>query len=692
MTVGKRPQTSKFGSSATSRYAFLRIGEIVSVDYETLVASVEYIDGSGIRTEIPLTQAMAGPRSFLGGIPEEGSIVILGWKRYVDDHAIPLILGYLPKGYLSQFNYDPISLVKPSADIPIEDYPSLLGTKRYKLRKIYPGNILGSSAQGADLVLDRNVRLYSASGDELFLRGDDHTLHLNTLNCNQTLASGRRYSGLIDRSKLLFPADIFDEDGGLDAFHPAWDVLDKMGWINDEGTLLSEVNFDQFPVTVLPNGKRYYVVPGPEDYNLPFDSQLFSYVEDRLEIDHLSDGSLSVSNSIDGVEIDQKYPLIERVYGTYVGNSVFTDSDRYIYGKVLRPVLFTGQDVIPGDVTPTFLPCLREGDDEDKRVAAAHVFRMICPDGRGEVFIAHDKQGHGFYHFPATTGGHPLGEGKSVSFNTAGQVKAVLGRDGINGKSLELTSGGSIDLILGQDKIGRSLNIKANGTAIVELKGKDNEGNSYRFICEGMSIESFRGGKISNVFGIWKDDVSGSKNESYGKLSTKVIGEMATLVGEKKSLTVKGDVEATYGAGIKETIIAGSFERENLVGDSKLTLIAGNQVAILTLGSIDETLTAGDRKTTIVAGNYDVSVVTGNVSLNVKTGNIDIKTLAGNINIDAIQVNVKAKAKIVLDSPMVDIGKILAGGVVAGAGPPNPAGHLDFMTGMPIMGSPTVKV
>jgi len=686
-----QPRSSKFLTDARSKYEFLRIGQIVRVDYETLLADIEFVDASGTRSEVPLSQPMAGARSFLGGIPEVGSIVVVGFKRFVSGHGTPMILGYLPKGYLSQLNYDPVAVANPN-EAPLEDFPALFGTTRYKLRKIYPGNILASSSQGSDLVLDRNVRLYSAAGDEVFLRADDHTFHVNTLNFNEALASGRRYSGLISRSKLLLPADIFDEDGMVNTSHPAFDILDDWDWFDDDYNLLPEVNFKEFPTCVLPNGKRYYVVPASTDYNSPYDKQTFSYVEDRLEINHTSDGILQVSEGVDGIEVDYDYPLIERVYGTYVGNSIYTDKDRVNYGKVLRPILFGGKDSVPGDITPSLVPCARGTDNEDERLAAAFVYRLIRPDQRGEIFIAHDKGGHAFYHYPATTSAHPLGEGKSVSFNTHGNVKAVIGKDGEGAKSLDITTGGSIDLNLGKDAAGYSFNQTLTGSANIEIRGKDNDGNGYRFVCEGTCVESLRGGKFSTVFGNFKEEVSGTKDERYNKITQKVIGEHSTFVGEKKSVTVKGNVEATYAEGIKETIIEGDFERENLIGNSKLTLVAGDQIALLTLGNLKETLTAGDRVTEIVAGNWKVSVTTGSVAINVTSGNIDIKTLAGNVTLDGLQVNVVGKVKVVIDAPLVDIGKVLAGGVVSGTGPPNPGGHLDYMTGMPLMGSPTVKV
>jgi hypothetical protein len=683
-----RPNIASTNLNAATRFTWLRVGMITRVDYETLVADVEMIDASGLRTEIPLTQAMCGPRAFLGGIPEKGSIVIIGWRRYNETNGIPLILGYLPKGYLSQLNYDPTCLLDP-ATAPTSQYPDLLGISRLKYRKVYPGNILASSSEGADIVLNRNVRLYSASGDH-FILGSDHTARLLTLNREDTLGSGIHWSGLIVRNKLLYVPDIFVEGTRqVPTTSPARAVLDGWGYLDLGGNLLPELDIDTvFPRTVTQDGRQFYAVPSTTDYNSSYDTHIYTYTEDRVEVCHTSDGVLKVTESSDGAEVNQDFPMIERVYGTYVGNSVFSDSDRALYGKVLRPVLFGCNDAAPGEVVPSFQECNRDNDDEDARIAAAYTYRLHRPDNLGEVMICHDKQGHGFYHFPATSASHPLGAGKSLSLNTLGNVKALLGRDG-PGVSLDLATSGSVNLQFGKDPQGVSKNERHLGYSATQIIGKDNDGISYRF----SNYETSSGGKVSNTFGNFIDAVSGTKDERYNKLSHKVIGDSSVFVGGEDNCTVKGKRFASYGDGFEESINKGDYLRKNTLGKHSVELTAGDAIITVKAGNIKNEVITGNHETKVTTGNYSVAVTSGNISLESKAGNIDIKTLGGQITIDSkTQVTLKAAVKIVLDAVMVDIGKVLAGGVVCGAGPANPAGHLDYMTGSPIMGSPTVKV
>lgn len=692
MSGARRSVLNKFTSSATSRFQYLRYAEILRVDYESLIADIKFIDSTGTRSEVPLTQAMVGPRSFLGGIPEIGSVVVIGWRKFAEANAVPVILGYIPRGYLSKIEYEPTSLVDPNSTAPIDEFPELFGTSRSKYRKIYPGDILASSSRGADFILDSNARMYSSGGDEVFLKSDDHSFSVNTLNDIRSLASGRHTSGLITRNKLLFVEDIFNEDGMIITDHPAKTILEDWGWLSEDGVLLPSIDFSFFNKIILPNGKPYYVVPGPQDYNKSYNAQIFSYTEDRLELSHLSDGTLRVTEAIDGVEIDRELPLIERVYGTYVGNSILSDSDRNLYGRVLRPILFTGNNVIPGDVIPGFVPCSRGIDAEDERLAAAYTYILNRVDGRGKIFICHDKQGHGYYHFPSTSADHPLGAGKSLSLNTVGNIKTVIGKD-LNGTSVDITTSGSLDAKLGKNDDGYSINLDTVGAAYINLKGKDSNGFSYRFLCSGQANEQYQNSKSVIVTGSYKEIVSGTKDAQYSKYTLKTQGELSEFVGEKKSITVKANVDASYGEGIAETVIQGDFEQTNMLGSHKTKLLAGDKVVEIVLGNKKNTIITGNVTEDITTGNYEIKVKAGNITLGTKAGNIDISTKAGTITLDAtLPVTVKSAIKVVIDAPMVDIGKVLAGGVVSGTGPPNPGGHLDYITGVPIMGSPTVKV
>ena len=75
----------------------LRIGVITQVDEINMTASVMIVTGGQtLREEVKLTQGMAGPRSFWGGVPELNSVVVLGYLPKHRKNKDVMILGYLP--------------------------------------------------------------------------------------------------------------------------------------------------------------------------------------------------------------------------------------------------------------------------------------------------------------------------------------------------------------------------------------------------------------------------------------------------------------------------------------------------------------------------------------------------------------------------------------------------------------------
>ena len=66
---------------ANNDFTGLKAGIITRVDELHLKADVKVISGSEVRFELDLIQPMAGPSSFFGGIPEVGSVVVIGYRK-----------------------------------------------------------------------------------------------------------------------------------------------------------------------------------------------------------------------------------------------------------------------------------------------------------------------------------------------------------------------------------------------------------------------------------------------------------------------------------------------------------------------------------------------------------------------------------------------------------------------------------
>jgi hypothetical protein len=72
----------------------IKIGVITRVDEINMKADIRVLTGGGNRIEVDLTQGIAGPRSFWGGVPELNSLVLLGYRRRHKNLREACILGY----------------------------------------------------------------------------------------------------------------------------------------------------------------------------------------------------------------------------------------------------------------------------------------------------------------------------------------------------------------------------------------------------------------------------------------------------------------------------------------------------------------------------------------------------------------------------------------------------------------------
>src|SRR5690606_10277578 len=72
----------------------LKVRIITRLDEINMKAHVRVLAGGGERFEVAFLQALAGPRSFWGGVPEENSLVLVGYRRRHKNLQEAIILGY----------------------------------------------------------------------------------------------------------------------------------------------------------------------------------------------------------------------------------------------------------------------------------------------------------------------------------------------------------------------------------------------------------------------------------------------------------------------------------------------------------------------------------------------------------------------------------------------------------------------
>jgi hypothetical protein len=82
---------------------------------------------------------------------------------------------------------------------------------RHKLRHIQPGNIVASSAQGSDLVLDEGVTLANRRGNEIRLRDQDQAFVLRSLQQFHAMAGARVYAGMVQRDATFLPTTMVSD-------------------------------------------------------------------------------------------------------------------------------------------------------------------------------------------------------------------------------------------------------------------------------------------------------------------------------------------------------------------------------------------------------------------------------------------------------------------------------------------------
>ena len=721
-------------------HSYLWVGRILHVDTETMVCSVRFETGTGERSDIPLpAPGGAGPRSWSGNIPERGAKVILGWRQYDDRAFVPYIVSFMTVGTFPAREYEPFSTVDPadaaealSIAPELEDDPRLnLDVIRVKLRKAYPGDFLASASSGADFLLDRNASLQNRAGNEFVLRDSDQTAVLQVVNEFTSNAAGYYRRGLIKRTSFNLLPDLalsgfnpavddfdsftegkFETDDAetrwvismVDPSSAAFSKLREFGLVNQDGTPvevngrpLVDPNDPFYPYVVLPDGQRAsYVVQGEHGNSLADTDQC--YVEDRVELRHVSDGTMAVTEEGDGVQIDKIPPvLIEDVKGTVVGNDPYTESGRAQYGRILSMRVFDGPEQASPSSGPTFeaVDTTTSQTEADTR-ALARLFRVFSPDGVGQFAFGVTKEGRVMLHVPMGRTGIE-DKGKSIDANIIGLVKAIIGMDPASRTSIDLKTAGGVKLDIGSFTDDSDPENPGQVSVEIQLAGKvrttyaGEQGTET--IVGGSTFSSVTGSKMDMVGGSVVESVGGSKaTEAFSITHHAGFGGLKAKCAGDYNNTVLGKTVEMY-AQLRLSTFALADTKVLLAGIDSQTVLAGGIARTVTAGTgITDTVAAGNYAGTVAAGNYLMSVGTGNLTATVGAGNLALTSGAGAATMTGgVTSSLVAGVTAMVTAPLVKIGVAVVGSAVAGApGPPGP--HLDYVTGLPILGIPTVTL
>lgn len=475
----------------------LGMARVVNVDYEEFTVTLRTLSGASQmyqRVPVPMTFPGAGMRHFFGAMPEIGDHCVVGWSAQESSEKgggtkTPIVLAWVTPGTAfardwataASFDPDEYDLSSPREKGLVEGAHSIT---RRKLRHIQPGNIVASSSQGSDLVLDESILLSNRRGNEIRLRDQDQALVLRSLQQFHAMAGARIYAGMVQRdttflqktmvsdgtswddlfqsyngqpfsetentqtpntpSGFLSPAAVLARSRLTDgskgrATIPVEPNLDPYLFLT-RGGFINELGFvtdDKHDADGYYGGKPIYRVASSGKTNATIDADAPTFTEYRIEVNHTSTGRLPVSEQTDMFDADRlplsnpnaktnvpppNVPFMEFVLGSVVGNDAYSPEGRKKYGLPLVAKVFEGD---------TFVPRLDAADLGIKGQGAtpvgehlASLFRMVPPVENTEssgTFWGVNKSGQ----FKASIGGDPKQFSAEVAMS--GSLKIGLG-------------------------------------------------------------------------------------------------------------------------------------------------------------------------------------------------------------------------------------------------------------------------
>jgi hypothetical protein len=698
-------------------YDGIRVGVVNRVDEINMKCDVRILTGGGERYEIDITQGLAGPRSFLGGVPEEGSLVILGFRRKHKQLWEAMILGFLPVGNRSGLRFDPTGADDPSNVTP-EDaslYSKVIGNAhRVKRLKLKQGDLGGMSASGAEWVLTRDFRATNRAGDLIELRDGERTLVEQSIHRVESASGVKVISGPVRRVGFLLPLEVYKDPktgvlkGESDRYF-GQDELSALGpgeagtsgkYANDGKVNEKFLEFEGSTV-IYANGKRAFYPSATYGYNVPGSKagnqdEVFgdAFTEHRMELRHQTDMTQDVLGEIDGFDIGIGRTYIERVLGTVVGNDNQSTRGMREYGKVLRPQLWTS---FQATTKGRFEMVEATGDTELTTSAASFLYRMSPPQSRGEddVFaVAVEKQGKLYLNVPKpSVEKYPDDQGVSAEMNFAGALKMFLGATSPNKVSLNVTMEGGIKADIGHNSdTGNAIDVTFHSGVFQRFLGSSNEtGNAIDQDVQGNIAYGVSGDVTYSIDGSF--DITASNVGLRGdRVNLNGLNGLSFNGGEF-AMMVSGKGQMNFGQQVQETIATGG--RLN-------TILTGGLVENVVAGAVAYNTLAGATTFNNPAGAFNITVGTGAISITTASGAVAISAAAGAVTLNSglamtltagLAMNLSATTMISMVSPQILFGGPAAVlGVVRGT-PALPPGtpSLDYITGLPLLGSALVR-
>lgn len=706
--LGKDPG-SDF-SETDNPYFGVRLAVITRVDHFNMKADLKLLSG-GDRFEVDLTQALAGPRSFLGGVPEVNSMVIVGYRRRAKGIYDAMILGYVPVGIKSGLRFDPYSSVGPDevADEDKDEFTKVYGgVTRYRRILGRPGDVMGMSSAGAEMLLSNDVQFYNRAGDTFELRDYDRTIVQQSIHRVESDSAAYVLSGPVRRGGLDLPLDAFQKDGRTlktedDRYFGRDELLNikPAAYADSTGKVIDRINdTTEFPPTTYSTGRRYYYAgstPAANFEDVENGGTLSTFTEHRMELRHESNLQQEVLAEIDGFQMERRINFIEQVYGTLVGNDPFSTDGIRQYGRVLKPRLFADFD---DQNRPRFqlneAVRLPGSPDEAYSKAAGYYFKLQPPRSpKDSAFVVSvNKQGKLYAYIPGSTDEDYPQKNVSAEIVTEGALKAYFGSAKPDSISLDITCEGGIRAVIGHQKSGQAIDVKYLSAVKAEYSGNaDDDGNAKTESVQGNSTTAISGNDTQIVNGAYLKRVSGGYQVAASRVTLNALSGITINAGEMNTL-ISGKTQLNYALAVLENIV---------VGGKIFTVLAGAVTENILAGAFTQNVLAGAVAVNVPGGAYAVTVGVGALSLTTGSGAVTLSTAAGAMSIGAaagaiavtagLAINMSSPIAIVLNSPQVALGAAVAPLGVARGTPMQPPGSpsLDWITGLPLQGAAAVR-
>jgi len=689
----------------------LGVAKVVTIDYEEFYVTLQTLTGASDtfeRVPIPLTFPGAGARHFFGAMPEVGDTCIIGWLPQESSNSqgtrSPVILTWIIPGVwpgrewltTGEFGVDEFDQESP---VDRQFAEGAYNRVRHKLRHAQPGNVVASSSQGADFILDESVRLANRRGNEFRLRDQDQAAILRALQSFQALAGARVYAGMVQRDALaLHPSMVGDDnlwDGSRQA--SAKEPVSDLGLPTDQqspegfltparilrkglkdaeggylgrsflgdnpyldpyefmrlGGFIDETGFVA-PGTQEPDaiygGKIIYRVSSQSRDNAHLDPDKPTLTEYRIDVTHTSDGRLPVTEQTDGFDAERlpstdpssapeglppNMPFIECVMGSVVGNDPFSQQGRTMYGLPLQAIIFDGTTPSPR-LEAANIPLPGSGVQPTPLEEQAATLMKLTP---------------------------PIGPGGPETFwslNKKGQLKASIG--GPPGESsieaylhggLKLGMGGKLELLL-------------NGHVSLGTRSQ----NSLDLSSEAGQVKIFGGGGPKDASDK-VESVSGSGQGSGNLPSVDIQGRTNVRVKAEKTVFLKGNIIDGNATSVQVT----AHQNMDLNATKSMSLTtdafhktvngkaqesyAGPKGLLPTSGPLHErnyspafpgmvaekvTYTSGDRREKFTLGNHKTEILVGNMTFDLKLGVWKAKAVTSSMELSSSGITGAAKA------------------------------------------------